>query len=62
MPHLYAVLNSVPSEAEALLVLNTLVFLQDHRGLTVAQDQLRPRYPGGQVARRLDYFKTLDVK
>lgn len=62
LPHLYAVLNSVSTEAEALLVLNTLVFLQDHRGLKVAQDQLRPRSPGGQVARRLDYFKTLNVK
>ena len=62
LPHLYAVLNSVPTEAEALLVLNTLVFLQDHRGLKVAQDQLHPMFPGGQVARRLDYFKTLNVK
>ena len=54
---LYDVLNTVPSEAEALLTLNTVVYLRDHRGLDIDTSRLQPRFTGGQVARRLEYLK-----
>jgi len=56
LPTLYDVLNSVPTEAEALLTLNTMVYLRDHRGLTIDTTRLRPRFSEGQVARRIDYL------
>ena len=62
LPVLYDVLNTVPSETEALLVLNTFVYLRDHRGLTIDTTRLQPRFTGGQVARRLDYFRRRPVK
>ena len=62
LPVLYDVLNTVPTEAEALLVLNTVVFLRDHQGLAIDTTRLLPRFPGGQVARRLEYFKRSSVK
>ena len=52
----------MPTEAEALLVLNTVVFLRDHQGLAIDTTRLLPRFPGGQVARRLEYFKRSSVK
>ena len=62
LPILYDVLHTVPSESEALLVLNTFVYLRDHRGLTIDTTRLQPRFTGGQVARRLDYFRRRPVK
>jgi hypothetical protein len=57
---LYDVLNTVPSEAEALLTLNTVVYLRDHQGLAVDASRLKPRFPDGQVARRLEYLKAVN--
>ena len=62
LPVLYDVLNTVPSETEALLVLNTFVYLRDHRGLAIDTRRLQPRFSGGQVARRLDYFRRPAVR
>ena len=58
IPVLYQVVNSVETEAEALLALNTLVYLRDHRKLAVDPARLMPRLTGGQVARRLEYLRT----
>ncbi len=59
---LYDVLNTVPSEAEALLTLNTVVYLRDHKGLSVDASRLKPRFPDGQVARRLEYLKDVNSR
>ena len=58
IPVLYQVVNSVETEAEELLALNTLVYLRDHRKLAVDPARLMPRLTGGQVARRLEYLRT----
>lgn len=55
-PTLYDVLNESRSESAALLALNSLVFIRDHRRLALDATQLRPRITDGQVARRLDYL------
>ncbi len=59
---LFDVLNTVATEAEALLTLNTIVYLRDHRSLKIDVANLQPRFSAGQVARRLEYLRAPETR
>ena len=56
LPTIYDVLNTVPDEAQLLLTLNTIVYLRDHKQVVFDPARFKPRFSGGQVARRLQYL------
>jgi uncharacterized sulfatase len=60
-PTIVDVLNASQSEAEALLTLNTVVYLNDHvDGLRFDVTRLNMKLkPRGEVKRRLDYLRSL---
>jgi len=62
MPALYDVLATVNTEQEAMLALQTVVYLRDHQGWAFDPAKLKPKYTGGETARRTDYLlgKTTD--
>ena len=57
-PTLVDVLNRAETEAEALIALNTVVYINDHlTGYPFDVSQLKMKTTKGQVARRLDYLR-----
>jgi len=57
-PTLVDVLNRAETEAEALIAMNTVVFINDHlKGYPFDASQLKMKVTKGQVARRLDYLR-----
>ncbi|MFP4057619.1 MAG: sulfatase-like hydrolase/transferase [Candidatus Brocadiia bacterium] len=58
-PVLYEVLNATRSEAEALLTLNTAVYVNDHLpDYPFDLEKLDMKVKGGQVARRIRYLES----
>ena len=56
-PTLYNVLNTTSSQAEALITLNAVVFVNDHlSGYPFDLTQLKMTVKGGQVGRRIEYL------
>jgi hypothetical protein len=60
MPLLYKEFGRAMNLADALLALNTITYLRDHRGYDVDPNRLEP-HPGvrsNQLARRLEYLQA----
>ncbi|MEK9984182.1 MAG: sulfatase, partial [Opitutae bacterium] len=58
MPTIYEVLNSATTEQELTLTLNTVVYLQDHKGYTYDPSMVEFKFKKGLVARRIEYLRN----
>lgn len=56
MPSLYKAVHAATNQADALLALNTMTYLRDHRGYEVDSSRINPGIRSEQIDRRIEHF------